>query len=118
LNESPNQPKMKSLHSSVSLAASCESIRVPSTLLAALLGFGKNSPQVPLAADSRRCTLPIAADSCHNTAFPPAPVGGNRQLSAAIGGEIEFSKDTWFRLSGLFSSVGITWHQLASASIR
>jgi hypothetical protein len=80
------QQKMKSLYSSVSSAASCECIHVPSTL-AALLGFGKNSPQVPLAADSRRCTLPIAADSCHNAAFPPAPIGGNRQLSAAIGGE-------------------------------
>jgi hypothetical protein len=52
-----------------------------------------------LAADSRRYVLLIAADSSRFITRAPAPIGANRQLSALIGGENQFSKDALIILS-------------------
>jgi hypothetical protein len=75
-----------------------------------------------LAADSRRCVLLIAAHSSRLITPAPAPTGANRQLSALIGGENQFSKDTLMILFTNDFVIGLPvscfrWHHLISLSI-
>jgi hypothetical protein len=49
-----------------------------------------NRQQLPIAATAKPAELPITADSCQHPLAEMAPIGTYRQLSAAIGTEINF----------------------------